>query len=166
MKRDRTSLLRLVSELESDVTVLDGLVEANRLMSRKIELSEPDQFDWAALGYTVHNLYNLMESYFLRIAKYFENDLDPLSWHRDLVRRMSLDIEDIRPALLSTDAAALIDELRAFRHVFRNIYQSALDPRKTAAVNAVAPRAVEAFRRAHTAYVALLRELARKLDAD
>ena len=165
MARSRQSLLRLVAELESDIEVLGGLVEANRLMTRKIESSSPDQFDWAALGYTIHNLYSLMESYFLRVAKFFENDLDPLSWHRDLVRRMSLEIEEVRPALLSDAAAAPIDELRAFRHVFRNIYQSTLDPRKTAAVNSLVPQAVGAFRDAHGAFVTQLRELAGRIDA-
>jgi hypothetical protein len=163
MKRDRESLLRLTAELGSDIDVLGRLTEANRLMSKKIESLTPDQFDWAALGYTIHNIYNLMESYFLRVAKFFENDLDPLSWHRDLVRRMSLAIEDVRPALLPADVAALIDELRAFRHVFRNIYQSAIDPRKTADINALVPRAVAAFGNAHAAFVEQVKEIARRL---
>jgi len=110
-----------------------------RASSRKIERLTPDQFDWAALGCTIHNIYNLMESYFLRVAKFFENDLDPLSWHRDLVRRMSLAIDEVRPAMLPADAAAVMDELRAFRHVFRTIYQTAIDPRKTADINALVP---------------------------
>lgn len=35
---------------------------------------------------------------------------------------MSLNIEGVRPALISEDTFVLLDELRAFRHFFRHAY--------------------------------------------
>jgi hypothetical protein len=35
---------------------------------------------------------------------------------------MTLDIEGIRPAVLSKETASILDEYRSFRHVVRNIY--------------------------------------------
>ena len=50
-------------------------------------------------------------------------------------------------------------ELRAFRHVFRVIYDSTLDPRKLAiAADQVEP-AIAALRPAHESYLAKLREI-------
>jgi hypothetical protein len=35
---------------------------------------------------------------------------------------MTMDIPEVRPPLLSKETAAMLDEFRAFRHVFRNVY--------------------------------------------
>lgn len=59
---------------------------------KEIEFLKPDEFDYIALAYTIVNLYNLMENYFSRIAKCFENNVDKLIWHKDLLRRMTLDV--------------------------------------------------------------------------
>jgi len=129
MKRKKTDFLRFVAELDSDLSLLDDLTQKNKGAWQRIEGCSAEELDWAALWYTVHNIYNLLENYFLRISKFFENSLDPLSWHRDLVQHMMLDIEGVRPALLNRGLAGRIDELRSFRHIFRNIYQSELDPK-------------------------------------
>ena len=47
-----------------------------------------------------------------------------------LLKRMSLEIEGLRPALLSEQSYFLLDELRAFRHLFRHAYLYQLDPEK------------------------------------
>nr|WP_258358810.1 hypothetical protein [Moorella sulfitireducens] len=43
---------------------------------------------------------------------------------------MTLEVPGLRPALLDNDTARKLDELRAFRHDFRNIYGFNLDPAK------------------------------------
>jgi hypothetical protein len=40
---------------------------------------------------------------------------------------MTLDIDGVRPALLSPQSAGLLNELRAFRHFFRHAYGQPLD---------------------------------------
>ena len=42
-------------------------------------------------------------------------------------KRMALNIEGIRPALVSKDIFKLLDELRAFRHPFGHAYSYDLD---------------------------------------
>jgi hypothetical protein len=79
-------------------------------------------------GYYLHNLYNVFENVFQRVAETFENDIsDKTQWHAHLLRRMTLDIEDVRPRLLSDEAYQCLDELRRFRHLFRNLYTADLD---------------------------------------
>ena len=123
-------MLRLAAELDSDVELLDSLHQKNQRAQDRIDQGDPEELDWAALGYTIHNIYNLLENYFLRISKLFENSLDAVSWHRDLIEHMTLDIEGVRPAVLNRELAARIDELRSFRRAFRNIYQTELDPKR------------------------------------
>jgi hypothetical protein len=151
---------RLIAELNADVELLGELCEKNRRAGARIEAGATDELDWAALGYTIHNLYNALEAYFLRVAKFFENDLPSSAWHRELLTRMTLSIEGVRPALLSKELSRTIDELRSFRHVFRNIYDGALDPERVRLVQARVAPALSAFVEAHQAYVDKLRTIA------
>ena len=48
--------------------------------------------------------------------------------HIELLRRMRLEIPGVRPAALSSEMSfQRLDELRAFRHVFRHAYSYGLD---------------------------------------
>ncbi|MDN5362434.1 MAG: hypothetical protein PWP70_1481, partial [Moorella sp. (in: firmicutes)] len=51
-------------------------------------------------------------------------------WHKELLDQMTLEVPGLRPGLLDGKTARNLDELRAFRHVFRNIYGFSLDPDK------------------------------------
>jgi hypothetical protein len=160
MKKDKTAILRLITELENEAKTLRELSDKNRLMTKKLTTIEPDEFDWAALGYTIHNIYTLVEGYLLRIAKFFENDLDPSSWHKDLIRRMVLDIPETRPSFMDRNAAERLDELHTFRHAFRNIYQTALNVSKLKYVNDLVPEAVTQFLRDHDTFIGKLNAIA------
>ena len=164
MKRKKSDLLRLVAELDSDFDLLETLKQKNERARQRVEQGSSEELDWAALGYTIHNIYNLLENYFLRISKFFENSLEPLSWHRDLIEHMRLDIDGVRPALLNRDLAARIDELRSFRHVFRNIYQSELDPKRVELVQQQLNPTLASFENAHKEFLKKLKAIAAQVD--
>ena len=48
----------------------------------------------------------------------------------ELLKRMSMSIEGVRPPLLPQQSFALLENLRAFRHFFRHAYSYELDERK------------------------------------
>jgi hypothetical protein len=85
-----SALVRLREELRLDIVRLEELEQKNTRAMDRIAAGAHDELDYAALGYTIHNIYCLVENYALRIAKTFENQIDPSSWHRDLVERLSL----------------------------------------------------------------------------
>ncbi len=164
MKRSRSDIERLIAELESDSADLKLVADENARAWERIVHGADDQLDWAAVGYTIHNVYGVMESYCLRVAKFFENSLDPATWHRDLLHRMTLEVHSVRPALLSRDSFLLIDELRSFRHVFRNLYARPLDPERTSLVQKKVSPATEVFLGAHVAFLEKLTVLASALE--
>jgi len=84
-------------------------------------------FDKAAIGYYLHNFYNGCENIFKSIARFFENDLQAESWHRDLLKRMKLTIKDFRPAVINEELYLLLEDFRGFRHKFRYCYSFELD---------------------------------------
>jgi len=164
MRRSRSDFERLIAELQSDVRDLNLVVAENARAWERIEHGGTDRLDWAALGYTIHNVYGVMESYCLRVAKFFENGLEGESCHRELLRRMTLEIPTLRPALLSAETYLLVDELRSFRRLFRNLYARPLDPDRTRLVQAKVGPAASAFTAAHAKFVAKMEEIAIALD--
>ena len=85
------------------------------------------------LAYYLHNLYCAFESIFQRVASVFGNQIaDRSVWHAGLLRRMTLDIEGVRPRLLSDQSYDCLDELRRFRHLFRSAYRQRLDAERLA----------------------------------
>ena len=160
---DRQEVLRLVSELQQDMDVLAELEEQNTRALGRIEAGATDALDYAALGYTIHNLYSLLESYALRVAKTFENGIDEEEWHRELVKRMTLEIPTVRPAVWRRELARHIDELRRFRHAFRHVYESRLDPDKLMLAQRHVAPAAEGVRASHRTLVEKLMLLAEQI---
>jgi len=160
----KSEIYQLIAELDADMESLAGLEEQNEKAVGRIQAGATDELDYAALGYTIHNLYSLLENYALRIAKAFENTLSDPGWHRELVHRMTLHIPETRPQVWSRELGRHIEELRRFRHAFRHIYDTPLDERKlTLAQEHVAP-AVEGVKEAHRAFLETLHHFASELE--
>ena len=161
---EAVALLR--SELAHDVQLIKENYRKNREMTTRIEQgTREDEFEYAALGYTLHNLYTAFEAYFVRVAKFFENQLDETGWHKSLLDRMTLDVPDVRPALLRADTAEKLRELLQFRHVFRNLYKSRLIPEKVLWANNAARGLPEEFEPQHQAFDAFLVDLSSRMDS-
>ena len=128
MEEERLSLLRASIEAQSkEIERIFAKVEERRHGKSAVELE--------SLAYQLHNLYCAFEDLFRIVADFFENRIyDRTRYHWELLRRMKLPIEGVRPALLSEESYRLLDSLRAFRHFFRHAYSYELDPRKVALV--------------------------------
>lgn len=160
----KAAVLALVQELEGDARELARVARLNARAWERIQTGAGDPLDWGALGFTLHLAYGILENYFLRVCKFFENDLPSDRWHRALVERMALDIPAVRPPLLTDpgDKCAAL-ELLGFRHRFRNLYGEDLDPGKTAAIQRTAAAFWDRFAQAHRVYAAKLTAIAEAL---
>ncbi len=67
------------------------------------------------------DVYTCLETLFLRISQYFENNLTSSRWHADLLQKMTLRLEGIREPVISDETYYLLNELLKFRH-FRRYY--------------------------------------------
>ena len=127
----------LKANIDADISEIESLYE--RLENYADAPTTTEQAILA--GYYLHNLYNAFENICLNVAKTFENQIDDRSqWHTVLLKRMTLDVEGLRPKLLSTEAYQCLDELRRFRHLFRNAYTIELDPQRIVIVITQAQR--------------------------
>jgi hypothetical protein len=65
--------------------------------------------------------YTCIETFLFRCSQTFENNLEQEKWHKSLLQKMSLDIPNIRPAIVRKETFEMLDELLRFRH-FRRYY--------------------------------------------
>lgn len=125
-----------------------------------------DEQQRIVVAYYLHNLYCAFESIFQRIADVFGNHIsDRAAWHADLLRRMTLDIEGVRPHLLSAQAYDSLDELRRFRHVFRSAYRLQLDADRLALVHRKARALEQVYKADIQQFVGFLDDLTQGDDA-
>ena len=122
---DETRVAILKAEIDSrERDIHDVYV---RIENRRESFRDtPEGMD--SMAYQIHNLYSAFEQLFETVVRFFENRLEEERYHVDLLRRMRLEIDDIRPALVSGEAFELLDELRRFRHFFRHAYTAELNP--------------------------------------
>ncbi|WP_369018002.1 hypothetical protein QBE54_09730 [Thermatribacter velox] len=100
-----------------------------------------------SLAYQLHNLYCAYEDLFKIVAGFFENNIEePSTYHTELPKRMKMEIEGVRPALISEESFKLLNSLRGFRHFFRHAYSYELDERKVSLVLEDALKLKETFK--------------------
>ena len=119
----------LRADIREELAKIRDLVRDFRSVEGKLALPEDEVpfYDRAAIGYYLHSFYNGCENVFRTVARFFENDLGPQTWHSDLLKRMKLDIPGYRPAVIDETLYRLLDDFRGFRHKFRHSYSFELD---------------------------------------
>ncbi len=123
---EKESLAILRAEIRAQVEEIEGIYA--RLEDRK---RKKDKAAMESVGYQLHNLYCAFEDLFKVVAETFENHIqDKSKYHLELLKRMAIPIEGVRPRLLSQESFPLLDNLRSFRHLFRHAYSYELDERK------------------------------------
>jgi hypothetical protein len=131
MRIDPKSALTLSAFIRSALRAIDRIeTHVAQFDLHNLSLAELD-----SLGYSLHNIYNALENCFGQISLSFENDVrDRTRWHRELLEKMFLDIEPLRPAVLPEELRSLFADLLGFRHLFRHAYEFKLDQAKTVAL--------------------------------
>ncbi len=152
--------LELAAEIEGELSLLNELGEA--LEATVTDLPDDTKHKSVyleSIALKLHNFYTGCERIFTRISEELNGGL-PRShdWHVRLLRKMTLDIEGIRPAVLTRETASLLDEYRAFRHIVRNIYGFELRMSRMAPLLDNFREALNAVRSDTEAFVGFLRE--------
>jgi len=76
-----------------------------------------------SIALNLHGFYSGFERIFTQIAETVDGNLPHgENWHELLLRQMTNEVPNVRPAVISTETRNLLDELRRFRHVVRNVY--------------------------------------------
>ncbi len=132
----------LQAEIQADLEDIAKAYEALASASSRIDEQEMD----VVVGYYLQVIYGLFENVFQRIATAFGNQIsDEAHWHAQLLRRMTLDVKKVRPRVIGQETYECLDELRRFRHLFRNAYVLSFDVVRLALVLKKAQRLAQLY---------------------
>lgn len=98
---------------------------------------QPEQQDifLDSVALNIHSIYAGIESLFELVARHIDGSIPTHErWHHELIVQMTQEIPEIRPAVISPESQALLDEFRRFRHLVRNVYTINLDPERLEAL--------------------------------
>jgi hypothetical protein len=129
----KAAVQRLRAELRSDRTTWSSRLEE----LHQLDLSQGDLGALAQAAVALHHGYGAIESALERVARSLEGSLPTgRDWHVALLENMALDIEGVRPRILSDESLRLLRSLLAFRHFFRHAYAASLEAPRLEALRA------------------------------
>ena len=141
MTPEKAFARRLAAEIEHELERLEQLREELATAP-----SSDDTFTLRARGSMLHDFYSGIERVFVRIAEELNGGVPQgEQWHRQIVTDMSLEIPDVRPAVIEPDLARDLGDYLRFRHVFRNVYGSLLQAERMRPLEERLPRVLAAF---------------------
>lgn len=111
--KEREAVLVLKTEVEGDLSALQRIVAKIVIPPEALAALPSTEPTVAATAFEVHKYYSISENLMRRVARAFENALDPSEWHKHLLSRMALNIPGIRPALITGEIRGQLDELSA-----------------------------------------------------
>jgi uncharacterized protein YutE (UPF0331/DUF86 family) len=112
------------------------------------------------IGSILHDYYTAVENIFKVVATRIDkSNLSGEQWHKELLEQMTLEVPGVRPPLITRETARKLDQLRAFRHIFRNIYGFNLSPEKIKELLSRLPEVSGVFKREFNSFVDKMRKL-------
>lgn len=125
----RQDIALLKADIQEELSRLQRVLEEFKPFEPKLNHSDQEvsNYDKMVVGYLLHSFYNGCENIFRSVARFFENEVESTSWHRNLLRRMKLEVPEYRPRLISDELYRHLDDFRGFRHRFRHSYGFELD---------------------------------------
>lgn len=112
-----------------------------------------------ATAFDLHSFYTGLERIFRLIAEILDGSLPGgEGWHKLLLSQMALEIQNVRPAVISEATLDLIEEYLRFRHLVRNVYSFNLLPEKVQSLVERLPIAIDQITQDVSAFVSLFLE--------
>ncbi len=152
----------LIGRLEQTLGDLESVsARVQRQLAMARQTSDDAYVDAVALN--LQSFYTGAEQALEAIAIEMDGGLPQgANWHRELLRQLSAPLVGLRPPVLQSDTKLLLDELRRFRHVVRNVYAHVLDPSRIAELGEALPSGISSLRRDLQAFMKLLEQLDRE----
>ena len=126
-----TIYTQLAERIRDEVETLEQIVDRALIGWEKARNVPGEQAYVDSVALNLHGIYAGVERLFDLVARHVDGELpDGATWHRDSLHHMTRDLTDVRPAVISSETAERLDELRRFRHLVRNVYTMNLAPEK------------------------------------
>ncbi len=132
--------LELAERIRGEIPNLDRAAQRVLAAWPKVMRMPEESAYLDSVALNLHGFYSGLERLFELIARHVDGLLPGGEmWHRDLLHRMTQEVDGIRPAVISQESGKVLDELRRFRHLVRNVYTMSLSPEKMAGLVSALP---------------------------
>jgi hypothetical protein len=126
--KKKNGIVFLQTRIAQELKQLRKVVKRVEEKLARLSSSQPDDFTIGGFANYVHNFYNGAENIFKLIAEYVdESRPKSAGWHRELLNQMSLELQGVRPAVLTVELVSVLEDYLEFRHFFRHSYGFDLD---------------------------------------
>lgn len=155
-----TTYALLIGQIRQDLIDLERLVTQTSTLLQKVQTTgDHDYLGTVALN--LHSFYSGAERIFREIARTVDDSMpNGNDWHRRLLRQMSAEISEIRPAVITEATRNALNEYCAFRHVVRNVYTFDLRANRIQELAAELPACYELFRQDAESFCGFLAAIA------
>ena len=121
-------ILTLKSEINKGISVLKKIYGFyNNYVATEFDPKVRKMDQAIVISDLICSYYTCMETIFLRISQFFENTLSKEKWHQDLLKKMTLQIDGVRDAVISDESYLILVELLKFRHFKRYYFELEYD---------------------------------------
>jgi len=161
---DSNDINILIGDIQKTLQKKDEIRAIYRsFKSREEPLLQKDLYAFMILSEIFTNFYTCIETAFVRISKFFENNVSRERWHKDLLEKMTLDIPGVRPRVLSGNLYLALEEFLRFRHFKRYYFEFNYDPKRMAYLESRFEETVDAVSAELCEFIEKLRLLQTKL---
>jgi len=113
------------------VAIVARAIETAELVERWERDGTLPRAELIVVAVNLHGWYTAVECAYERIARLLDQSVPSgPGWHVDLLSQMKIEIAGLRPGIMPIDVWGDMQELRRFRHFFRNAYVLDLDSRR------------------------------------
>lgn len=117
-------IIVLKNEIEKSLVVLSRLQDfMEKYRKEKVLVDTRGVEEAMVIAQSMTNYYTCVETIFLRISRFFENNLSKERWHQELLERMTVEIEGIRKSVITDDVRDSLAEILKFRHFTRYYFE-------------------------------------------
>ena len=117
----------LIEEIRKGLLALEKIEGFYERVVAGLDASGRNEEKAVVIAELLSKHYTCLETKFLRVSQFFENNLSRERWHSDLLDRMTLSIEGVREAVLRDETRDLLLEFLKFRHFTRYYYDIGYD---------------------------------------
>lgn len=151
----------LISEIKDELNYIGILVDDIDEVSKNIpKAPKKKRIYEESLALKFHNFYTGCERIFQKIADDVNGGVpSSIDWHKRLLKSMSIEIEKIRPPVISKKTAMALAEYLGFRHVVRNIYGFEIDSGRLQRLIEKLPVVYKNFKREVDIFIEFLEEM-------
>jgi hypothetical protein len=119
---DNNALRDLQGEIQKTIEKIEALDIFFRQVKDDVKSMPAErQYDLILMAEVFVDFYTCLETGFIRISKFFENNLDSSRRHSHLLEKMTISIPAVRQRVIGDKTYSLLLEFLRFRH-FRRYY--------------------------------------------